>query len=317
MTVVPMIDGAAVAAVLDYPAVIASLREAYREGCEVNEVFRLDLASASGALNSFLLRPAWQRDRHIGVKLVSVFPDNATRGLASVLGLYALFDGATGAPLACLDGTVLTLWKTAANSALAADYLAREDAASMLMVGAGALAPHLITAHACVRPIRRVAIWNRTPERARALARAGDWGGLEVTATEDLARAVGEADVISCATMARTPLIRGAWLRPGTHLDLVGGFTLAMREADDEAVRRARVYVDTPEGTIAEVGDIAGPIAAGVIAEADIAGDLYRLCRKTCPGRTSATEITLCKNGGGGLQDLATARLVFERTRAG
>lgn len=308
-----MIDAQGLDATLDYPSLVEALRAIYRDGCDLNELYRLSLAGESGGVANLLIRPAWQRDRHIGVKLVTVFPDNNARGLPSILGLYVLMDGATGAPLACLDGTALTLYKTAANSALAADYLARDDARVLLMVGAGALAPHLITAHAAVRPIERVMIWNRTPERARALAEGRDWGRLAVRAVDDLAAAVGAADVVSCATMARTPLIRGDWLRPGCHLDLVGGFTPGMREADDAAIRRARVFVDTPEGTLAEVGDIAEPLARGVLAEADIAGDLYRLARGQCRGRLAADEITLCKNGGGGIQDLAAARLAAER----
>ncbi len=308
-----MIDGAAVHAAADYGALIEALAEMYRQGVDRNALFRLDLAGASGTVANLLLRPAWQRDRNIGVKLVTVFPDNNAKGLPSVLGIYVLMDGETGAPLACIDGTVLTLYKTAANSALGARFLARRHAASMVMVGAGALAPHLIAAHATVRPIRRVLIWNRTAARARDLAAELDRPGLSVAATEDLEAAVRGADVICCATMARAPLIRGDWLAPGAHLDLVGGFTPEMREADDTAVRRARVFVDTREGTLAEVGDIAGPLAAGVIAEDDIAADLTQLCRGERPGRGDAGEITLFKNGGGSNQDLATAQFLAAR----
>ncbi len=309
-----MIDGAAVhAAASDYGALIEALAEMYRRGVDRNALFRLDLESASGTVANLLLRPAWQRDRNIGVKLVTVFPDNNAKGLASVLGVYVLMDGETGAPLACIDGTVLTLYKTAANSALGARFLAREDAESMVMVGAGALAPHLIAAHATVRPIRRVLIWNRTAARARDLAARLDRPGLSVAATEDLESAVRGADVICCATMARAPLVRGEWLAPGAHLDLVGGFTPEMREADDEAVRRARVFVDTREGTLAEVGDILEPLRAGVIAEDDIAADLTQLCRGERPGRGAAEEITLFKNGGGSNQDLATAQFLVAR----
>ncbi len=310
-----MIDAAAVDAALDYPSLVEALREMYRIGCDLNEVFRLSLADGGGA--SFLLRPAWQRDRHIGVKLVSVFPDNNAKGLPSVLGTYVLIDGSTGAPLACIDGTSLTLYKTAANSALGAAYLARDDAETMLMVGAGALAPHLIAAHAEVRPIRRVRVWNRTPGRAEALAAERTRPGLRVRAVGDLESAAREADVISCATMTIEPLIRGAWLKPGAHVDLVGGYTPEMREADDEAVRRARVFVDTREGTVGEVGDIAAPLASGVIREADLEADLYQLARGERGGRRGPDEITLFKNGGGGNQDLATAQLVVRRAGDG
>jgi ornithine cyclodeaminase len=307
-----MIDAAAVHAAVDHAALVDGLRDMYRAGCERNDLFRIVLGG-----NSLLLRPAWQRDRHIGVKLVTVFPDNDSRGLPSVLGVYVLLDGTSGAPLACIDGTSLTLYKTAANSALGATYLARDDAASMLVVGAGALAQHVIEAHAAVRPLRRVAVWNRTQARAEALVHGRDWRNLDITVAADLEAASHDADIISCATMASTPLIRGEWLEQGTHLDLIGGFTPEMREADDEAVRRARVFVDTREGTLSEVGDIADPLARGVITENDIEGDLTQLARGERDGRRTPDEITLFKNGGGGNQDLATAQLILRRVSAG
>lgn len=303
-----MIDASAVHTAVDYPSLMDSLRDMYRAGCDINELFNLDLADAS-----FLLRPAWQRDRHIGVKLVTVFPGNAAKSLPSVLGVYILMDGRTGEVLACIDGTALTLYKTAANSALGTSFLAREDSASMLMVGAGALAPHVIDAHAAVRPLRRIGLWNRTPARAEALLRDREWPGLDVNVVTDLEGAAREADIISCATMTREPLIRGEWLKRGAHLDLIGGFKPDMREADDEAVRRARVFVDTREGTLREVGDIADPLARGVITETDIEGDLTQLVRGECEGRRAPSDITLFKNGGGGNQDLATAQLVLRR----
>ncbi|MCH7888570.1 MAG: ornithine cyclodeaminase family protein, partial [Proteobacteria bacterium] len=170
----------------------------------------------------------------------------------------------------------------------------------------------LIEAHAAVRPIRRVMVWNRTPARAEALAAERTRPGLSVSAVRDIEGAAREADVISCATMTIEPLIRGAWLKPGAHLDLVGGFTPQMREADDEAVRRARVFVDTREGTLGEVGDIAAPLASGVIGEADIEADLTQLARGERDGRRGPDEITLFKNGGGGNQDLATAQLIAQ-----
>ena len=312
MSAIKVIDAEAVDAALDYPSLVEALREMYRIGCDLNEVLRLSLAGADGAVASFLLRPAWQRDRQLGVKLATVFPENNAKGLPSVQGTYVLFDGATGSPLACIDGTLLTLYKTAANSALGAAYLARDDCRAMLMVGAGALAPHLIEAHAAVRPIRRVMVWNRTPARAEALAAERTRPGLSVSAVRDIEGAAREADVISCATMTIEPLIRGAWLKPGAHLDLVGGFTPQMREADDEAVRRARVFVDTREGTLGEVGDIAAPLASGVIGEADIEADLTQLARGERDGRRGPDEITLFKNGGGGNQDLATAQLIAQ-----
>ena len=298
-------------AALDYPALVEALRELFRRGVDLVETVHLAQPLPDGRQNDWLLLPAWQFGRHQGVKLVSVYPGNEAKGLASVLGVYLLFDGSTGVPLACIDGAALTLRKTAANSALAATYLARADARAMLMVGSGALAPHLIMAHAAVRPIAHVLIWNRTPERARELAKhlrsEPRHVGLEIGATDDLEAAVRQADLVSCATMATAPLVHGAWLKPGAHLDLVGGYRLDMREADDEAVRRARVFIDARFTAGRHTGDICQPLAAGLIAEADIT-DTFQLARGERPGRLSDDEITLFKNGGGGHEDLGTAQ---------
>jgi ornithine cyclodeaminase len=216
-----------------------------------------------------------------------------------------------------IDGGALTLWRTAAASALAASYLARDDASRLVMVGAGALAPHLIDAHASVRPIETVAIWNRNPSRAEALAARLAGRGYAVAAVTDLAAAVRSADIVSCATLSGEPLVKGDWLKPGVHLDLVGAFTPAMRESDDAAVRRARVYVDTRAGALKEAGDIVLPIKSGVIAEADICGDLFDLCRGAVEGRRSAEEITLFKSVGTALEDLAAASLAFASAPSG
>lgn len=309
-----VIGEAEIEAALDDRSLIEALRAAFRAGGEVPMRHHHSLPAPGGGDATLLLMPAWQAERSVGVKVVTVFPGNAERGLASVLGSYLLLDGKTGAPLALLDGTALTRRRTAAASALAASYLARQDAATLLMVGTGAMAPHLIAAHASVRPIRAVRVWGRSPEKAERLAARVARAGLQATAAADLEAAVRSADVISCATLAHEPLIRGAWLRPGAHLDLVGGFTPAMREADDVAVRRARVYVDTRGGALKEAGDIVQPLARGVLREEAIAGDLFDLTRGTRPGRGSDGEITLFKSVGTALEDLAAAQLALERT---
>lgn len=296
-------------AALDYPSLVEALRETYRRGVDRVDRYALDQPRPDGRRNDWLLLPAWQFGRHFGAKLVSVFPEN--EALPSVQGVYVLFDGKDGRPLACIDGAALTLRKTAANSALAATYLSRRDASSLLMIGAGALAPHLVLAHAAVRPIRRVAIWNRTPARAERLAEAlsGDPALRDVTVgvADDLEAAVRAADVVSCATMAKDPLVQGRWLAPGTHLDLVGGFRPDMREADDEAVRRARVFVDARFTTVEHCGDISQPIASGLIADSDIT-DTFELAQGLRPGRRDEREITLFKSGGGGHEDLGAAQ---------
>ena len=257
--------------------------------------------------DSFLALPAWIPGRAIGVKLASVMPENenAGRGVPNIQAVYHLFDGRNGSPVARLDGTALTYVKTAADSALATSILARQDARRLVMVGAGALSGYLVAAHCAVRPsIDQVAIWNRSTDKARALAESLQ---VDVIDADGLEGAVREADVVSCATASTDPLVRGTWLKPGTHLDLVGSFKPEMREADDEAVARAEVFVDSREMTVHASGDLAIPISNGAIEEADVLADLYQLCRGEHPGRSSDAAVTLFKNGGGGHLDLFVA----------
>ena len=260
--------------------------------------------------------PAWTESasragRYLGVKVVNVFPGNSARGIPAVLGLYVLQSGRTGETLAAIDGTRLTHWRTAAASALAARHLARADAKRLLIVGAGALAPFLARAHASVRGYDEIAVWNRRPEGARKLAASLADLGPPARPAEDLEAAVAEADVISCATLATEPLIAGRWLKPGQHLDLVGAFTLSMREADDEALRRARIYVDT-DAALVEGGDVAVGILAGVIDRSAVVANLAALCRGRL-GRRKAEEITLFKSIGAAVEDLAAAILVWRK----
>ena len=300
----------------DYAALVEGFKRFHLEDFDEVRDVHLSQPGPSGADNVFLALPAWQRDEAVGIKLVTVFPDNeyTGSGLPSVQGVYALFDGKNGKPLALVDGIALTLRKTAADSATGADFLAREDARTMLMVGAGAMAPHLIMAMKAVRPSLEVArIWNRTPERAIALAPRLTSDSLDVEATDDLEKAARGADIISCATMAVEPLIRGAWLATGVHLDLVGSYQKHMRESDDDCVMRARLYVDSRMFTLGRVGDISQPLEAGIITEADIVGDLFDLARGTVAGRRGADDITLFKNSGGGHLDLGTARWLLAR----
>jgi ornithine cyclodeaminase len=298
---------------LDYPRLIDALRAMFRDGCTAPVRHHHTIEQDGAPDATLLLMPAWQAGGHLGVKVATVFPGNADRALPAVMASYLLMDGATGEPRALIDGTALTARRTAAASALAATWLAREDAQAMVMVGTGALAPQLIRAHLAARPtIGRVAVWGRRPERARAVADALDLPGIAVTATEDLEGAVRAADLVSCATLATEPLVRGDWLRPGAHLDLVGAFTPAMRECDDAAVTRARLFVDTRAGALKEGGDLVDPLARGVIAEDAIVADLYDLARGAHPGRESPDEITLFKSVGAALEDLAAAIAVWD-----
>ena len=298
-------------ALADYPGLIAALKAMNRRGVDVLDRLLLGQAMANGTQNDWLLLPAWTYDSYFGIKLVSVFPDNPARALPAVQGLYALFEGKTGAAIATLDGAALTLVKTAANSAMAADLLARSDAATLLVCGGGALAPYLIIAHCATRPIRRVLWWKRRPEILDAAPLRAR--GLPVEIVSDLAGAAAQADIISTATRATEPIIRGAWLKPGCHLDLVGGYLPEMREADDAAFKRApRHYIDARLTTIGVAGDVCEPIAKGFTAAADLI-DMFELNRGEKPGRLSPTEITWFKSGGGGHEDLAVAQYLFEK----
>jgi ornithine cyclodeaminase len=312
-------DGAAVDAALAYPQLVDLLAAAFARGAVAPPRHHHAVALEGRPEATLLLMPAWEAreqgsnlaGRYMGIKAVTVFPDNATRGKPAVLGSYLLLSAETGETLAVMDATRLTAWRTAAASALASRSLSRPDASRLLMVGAGALAPFLIRAHASVRPIREIAVWNRTPARAQAVARELARSGLSAVLTPDLASAVAAADIVSCATLASEPLIHGAWLQPGTHVDCVGAFKPTMRETDDEVVRRAAIFVDTRAGALAEAGDILQPLQEGVIGSEAIKGDLFDLCRGTVPGRRSQDEITLFKSVGAALEDLAAAIAVY------
>jgi alanine dehydrogenase len=311
------LDAARIADLLDYPATIAALRTAFAADYDAPPRHHHHIASGDGAPEgTMLLMPAWASGRYLGVKVVNVFAQNAALGLPAVQGVYLLFSGRSGAALAMLEGGELTARRTAAASALAASHLARPDARRLLIVGTGRLAAHLATAHATIRPLRAIAVWGRDPARAAAVAAGLAAQGLPAAPASDLEAAVAQADIISCATLSRTRLIRGDWLRAGTHLDLVGGFTPAMRETDDAAIRRASLFIDT-EAALGEAGDIAAPLAAGLIGRGDIRADLAALVRGTHPGRIAADEITLFKSVGAAIEDLAAAILAYERATLG
>lgn len=310
-----LIDAEQVHARLPYGELIAALADAHLADIDARQSIVLEQPSADGGRDNFLALPAWQRGRAMGAKLVTVFPANETNGsdLPSVQAVYALFDGRDGRPKAIIDGTALTLRKTAADSGMGAHFLAPRQARTMLMVGAGAMAPHLIRAHLAARPsIRHVAIWNRTPGRARRLAEATGLPGVTVEAVADLGFA-READVISCATMATEPLIRGAWLRPGAHLDLVGSFRPDMVECDREALARGKVFVDSRWNAVEDCGEIVQALVDGTLSEKDILADNFQLARGTHPGRTDDESITIYKNGGGGHLDLMVAQILTDR----
>lgn len=323
-----ILSAAEVDAALDDLALISRLEALFRAGCEMplrhHHPIKAPLGPGS-ADAMLLLMPAWTRASaapdvapRIGVKIVTVFPDNDRRALPSIYGQYLLLEGATGQTLAMLDGTMLTKRRTACASGLASRYLSRPDSSRLLMIGTGALAPQLIRVHAKVRPIREVAIWGRTPARAEALAAElavslpkALGRPVAVRAVADRQTAIGDADIVSCATLSKAPLVEGAWLHEGQHLDLVGAYTPEMRESDDKAAWRSRLYVDTRAGALKEAGDILQPLANGTIEDDDIIADLFDLARGQQSGRLpgDATTITLFKSVGAALEDLAAAEL--------
>ncbi len=318
-----ILSAAEVDAALDDLSLIDRLDALFRSGCEMPTRHHHTVSEPAGpgsADATLLLMPAWTRgaSSHIGVKVVSVFPDNGKRGLPSIYGQYLLLDGTTGQTIALLDGTMLTKRRTACASGLASHYLSRPDSRRLLMIGTGALAPELIRVHAKVRPIDEVAIWGRRAEQAERLARELSPAlprllsrPISVRAVEDRRQAVAAADIISCATLSNAPLVEGDWLCEGQHIDLVGAYTPRLRESDDKAVARARVYVDTRAGALKEGGDIVQPLANGTIGEGDVIGDLHELARGQRRGRApdDVTSITLFKSVGAALEDLAAAEL--------
>ena len=305
----PFFSAAQVHAALDYKLLAEALREAFRAGCVAPLRHVHDV---TGAGDRLLLMPAWRPGEDLGVKLVTVFPRNRERGVATVSALYILLDAATGHPRALIDGEAITLRRTAAASALASTYLARKDSSVLLVVGTGALAPHMARAHCALHPIDKILLWGRSSKRAGALAERLREEGLPAQAVANLEQGLAEADTVSCATTATDPVIGGALIRAGTHVDLVGGFTPQMRETDDALIGRAEIFVDTYAGALKEAGDLVQPLASGVLARARVRAELAELVSGAHPGRRSADEITLFKSVGTALEDLCAARLVFE-----
>jgi ornithine cyclodeaminase len=322
---VRVVSASEIDAALGFPALTEALRKAFASklvapGRHHHGVER------PGETATILLMPAWTdgatKPSYLATKIATVFTGNAARGRPSVYATTLLLDGETGEPLAAMDGTRLTLWRTAGASALAASYLARPDASRMLMVGAGALAPFLIRAHCATRPLREITIWNHNKARAEELAsrlneaEASRESGTElsISVVSDLESAARHADIVSCATLTEVPLVRGEWLRPGAHLDLVGAYNLKTREADDEALRRSRVFIDT-KAALHEGGDVAIALRDHAIDADQVRGELADLVAGRVEGRVAPADITLFKSIGAAIEDLAAAVAVWQGLR--
>jgi len=265
--------------------------------------------------STLLLMPAWNPSKYAGVKIITVSPENGQFNLPSVQGSYLYFDAIKGSVKAILEAKSLTVKRTAATSALASSYLSRKDSNSMLMIGTGALSTNLIKAHASVRPIKDIYVWGRNFKKANEIALQLKNEDFIIRPIKSIEEKISQVDIISCATLSKTPLILGKYLREGQHIDLVGAYKKDMREADDDTISKASVYVDTLEGGLKESGDIVIPIKNGTIKKQDIKADLFELCSNKNKRRRRQNEITVFKSVGHALEDLTAATYYFNKFR--
>ena len=311
---IPYFSANQLAQSLPYEKLIPALRQAFQDNITVPQRLHYDIPNPTGQNeNTLLLMPAWEAEKNIGVKLITVSPGNGAFNLPAIQGMYVLFDSNKGTPIALLDAKALTKIRTAATSALASHFLSRPDSQTLLMIGTGALAPELIKAHAIARPLSKVLVWGRNREKAANVANLFDHNPqFSVQVVENIEASIGQADIISCATLSEQPLVHGRFLEAGQHVDLVGSFKPNMREADDEVIKRASVFIDH-DGATFESGDISIPIENGILKKTEIKADLFDLCIGSKPGRSSEEEITVFKSVGHALEDLAAANLAIKK----
>ena len=298
---------------LPWEVLVSTLAEMFHSGCQMPLRHHHQITVPNQEDATLLVMPAWIEGRYLGVKLVNVFPSNRKQRLPSISANYLLSCGKTGKILALMDGGELTARRTAAASVLAAKYLASKKARHHLMIGTGRLSANIVQAYATLLDLKEFRIWGINQEHCeQAAVKIGSMGiTIRPVPVDALNEAVAEADIISCATLCHQPVLRGEFLQPGTHVDLIGGFTPGMREADDEVIRKAAVFVDT-ESAIKESGDIVMPLRSGLLLEDEIQADLYSLCRGKHPGRRSEHEITVFKSVGSACEDLAAAILAYQ-----
>ncbi len=297
---------------LDYTELIDALREIFLSDYTMPLRHHHFYNTPSGKENTLILMPVWN-DRYLGMKQVTVAPENTRQGIPSIFAQYILSDSITGKPLAMMNAAELTSRRTACTSALASAYLSDKDAQHLLVMGSGKVAQHLVQAHMAVRNFQKISIWARNEEKRDLLVARLAESGFKAEPVQDLEAAARSADVISCATLSETPVIRGEWVKPGAHLDLIGSHKPDTRETDNDAIRKSTIFVDSRMGALHETGELALPIAEGIISEKDVQAELTELIRGAHPGRTSKTEITLFKSAGLAVEDLAAALLVYTR----
>ncbi|WP_085026390.1 ornithine cyclodeaminase family protein [Ensifer aridi] len=319
MAIFSILDASETAARLPFPELIEALREGFAIGCQLPERHHHTMARVGEPDATLLLMPAWtnpdEREQYLGVKLVTVVPGNASRGIPGLVSTYMLYNGLTGEQLALMDGNTITGRRTVATSALAAKYLSRPESSKLLVIGAGRVGSLIPDAYRAVRPIDEVHVWDMNPEASRRMVENLASDGIRAAVVADLRTAVEQADIISTATLSTEPIVKRDWLRPGTHVDLIGGFTPKMREADDATISFARLYVDTPEA-LHEAGDLVQPIESGLITEESVVATLRDLSLADKPARESDEEITCFKAVGSGLADLVAAKLVYRGSKA-
>lgn len=306
-----IIDKETIESILQYDKLIEALREIFQSSFTMPVRHHHFYQNAEGIENTLILMPSWT-DNYIGIKQVVVAPENHRKNLPAIHALYTLLDAVTGKPLAQMDAAGLTSRRTACTSALAASYLARVDSKILLIVGGGKVAQHLVQAHSAVRAYDQILIWTRNESKGGDLVlNLQQTGFRNVVYADKLEEAVRRADVISCATLSHEPLINGEWIKAGTHLDLIGSHTPKTREVDDSAILKSSIFVDSRAGALHETGELAIPIATGVLDPESIKGDIKELCCGEIMGRSSSDEITLFKSAGLAIEDLAAALLVY------
>ncbi|MCJ8303204.1 ornithine cyclodeaminase family protein [Shewanella sp.] len=314
-----IIDADTVHQTLNFPTLISELRETFSKpaGMPQRQVFSLDEGSSHS--DAFAVLPSWN-DKTIAVKAFTYFPDNPAKSseLESLYSKIMIFDRKTGVPQALVDGTSVTYWRTAAISALGADFLARRDASKLLVFGTGRLASFMALAHASIRPINEISIWGRDPNKAQSIVEAVSLArpDIKVTVCDDVEKSVKAADIISCATGSPTPLFNGDWVQAGTHTDFVGNHNHDKRECDTGLILKSSVYVDSKINVFAEAGELLIPVAEGVYSIDSVVGELAQLCKNQVSGRKSEQEITLFKTVGTALADLVGAQLVYSQLKS-
>ncbi|MFD0799527.1 ornithine cyclodeaminase family protein [Maribacter chungangensis] len=297
-----------------FPALLAALKEGFSSpDILVPQRHHHDFPNPeTGSDSTLLLMPAWHPAKIAGVKIATVSPENGRYDLPSIQAIYVLINAITGTMIATMQAKSLTAKRTAAASALASSFLSRKDASSLLMIGTGALSANLIRAHASVRPIKEVFVWGRNAEKAKAICSELKEENFSCTAIMQIDDKIGDMDIISCATLSKTPLVLGKYLKPGQHIDLVGAYKKDMREADDAVIQKASVYVDTPAG-LHESGDTSIPLHSGILTEDTIKGNLFTLCSGEVSGRKSEKEVTVFKSVGHALEDLMAANYYYNQ----